>query len=213
MKSPRPMHMILAAVVLVAGSLAFTAGRLSPPQAVIAIVDLQKILVSLDEWKDLKADIQAKGDAASKKVTELQKKLKAEEEAVRLLPRGPQYYAALERMLRLGVELKFETEYQRTDLARMAGEMLRGVYASIDKGAEDLAKKNGYSIVLASDEQVTIPENIPPDDINRIISLKRMLYIDPAHDITDELLVLMNNQYAAAKAAGGKAGANAAPKP
>ncbi len=198
--------------ILAAGSLAFTAGRMTPPQAVVAIVDLSKTMNALDEAKDVRADFAAKTQAAQKRVEELNSKLKAEEETFKMLPDGPQKRESAERAARLLVEREAEIKYQDLSLSQLSGDVLREIYSSVDKSAEVIAKKNGYTIVLASDERVEIKRG-PYDEVTRTIALKRMLWVDSKHDITDELVVQMNNEYAAKKAGGGKAGAAATPKP
>jgi len=54
---------------------------------------------------------------------------------------------------------------------------------------------------MTSDEAAEIPHG-GRGDVNRAIGLKRMLYVEDAHDITQDVITMMNNQFAAG---GGKA--------
>ena len=84
------------------------------------------------------------------------------------------------------------------NLSIRGGEMLRDLYMKVDAAAENLAKKNGYDLVLVSDEKAPIPQ----DDqaaARRAMLLKRMLYVNPTLDITQELVQTMNNEFAMGK--------------
>jgi Skp family chaperone for outer membrane proteins len=74
------------------------------------------------------------------------------------------------------------------------------MYDKIVDAAAQLAKKNGYNMVIADDQTAKI---VPTStvDVKRFIAIKRMLYADPAHDMTQELITSMNNAWIAA---GGK---------
>lgn len=200
----------LAAVVCVAGALAWTGSSSSaqrsagPPAAVVAVIDLEKALNGLEERVALEADFNTEVGKLQKKIDDLEKKIKDKDSNVNILPVGPERKAATEDLRRLVYEYEFEKNYSMRVLDERKGDLIRDIYQKIDQAAETLAKKNGYTMVLASDEKAEVKSG-RYDDVRRMISLKRMLYVDPRHDITDEMVTLMNNEYATKRNAGGGA--------
>ena len=77
----------------------------------------------------------------------------------------------------------------------MQAEMLRELYLKINAAVQFLAKRDGYQLVLTSDEKVPVNAG-DPDSVLRAISLKRMLYVDPAMDITPDVVSYLNLGYA-----------------
>jgi hypothetical protein len=90
---------------------------------------------------------------------------------------------------------EFEKQLARRNLNARKAEMLRTLYVKVDKAAEMLAKKNGYDMVLVSDEKAPIPEE-DGEAAYRAILFKRMLYVGTTLDISQELLQTINNEYA-----------------
>lgn len=185
--------MVIACVAVLA---AFTSRRPAPPTAVIAVVNLENALKGLNERTTKEAELRTRLDEMQKKITDMETNIKEENENMKLMPEGPDRRAALERLRRLAYSYEFEKGFSQRALTELEGEMLRELYLKIDETAERLAKRNGYTMVLASDESVTVPAG-NPQDIMRTVSLKRMLFVDPAHDVTAELITMMNNEYAA----------------
>lgn len=197
----------LAAAVCVAAALAWTRPTdhsAGPPVAVIAVIDLEKALAGLEERVALEADFNAERGKLQKKIEDLEKKIKDKDGNVNILPVGPEKKAATEELRRLVYEYEFEKNYSVRVLDERKGDLIREIYQKIDVAAETLAKKNGYTMVLASDEKAEV-QGGRYDDVRRMISLKRMLYVDPRHDITDEIVTLMNNEFATKRNAGGGA--------
>jgi Skp family chaperone for outer membrane proteins len=193
---------LLAAAALAALAASLAAGRAAsrpaaPPAAVIAVVDLERALKGLDEKAAKEAEFTARKTELERRVGDLEKRIKEKDSALKLLPVGERK-PAMDELQRLAFEWKFENEYSRRVLDELEGDMIRELYQRLDAAAEALARRNGYTIVLASDEKVEVRPG-RSDDVQRTISLKRMLYVAPQHDITDELITVMNNEFATQK--------------
>lgn len=167
-----------------------------PVPPVIAVVDLQAIVAGLDERTVKDNEFQNKGK-------ELQAALDAKKKAFD--DTKSQIEAATDKQQRLALqkraylqeqELKFETEFSQQQLDILYGDLLRDLYAKITVAAAKISQQNGYTMVLASDEGAVIPPG-GRADVTRAISTKRMLYVDDAHDITKEVITLMNNEFIA----------------
>jgi hypothetical protein len=63
---------------------------------------------------------------------------------------------------------------------------------------------------MAADDALSIPASISSDDMQRVIGLRRLLWVDPGQDITRDLITMMDNEFSAGGSAtapaSGKAG-------
>jgi Skp family chaperone for outer membrane proteins len=188
--------MSAGAIGVGAGSLARRPGPVAP---VVAIVNIKKVMDGLKEREE-------KYKTLRKRVSDLETQNKqtidqrtGDQTKITAMAAGPAKDQALrefrDKYFRANIERKFTEESISEDEVTM----LRELYLKIDDAAETLAKKNGYQLVLSSDEKMEIPA--PPEatreQLSQVINLKRMLYVDPQLDITDEVLTHMNNLFAA----------------
>lgn len=201
----RRVFLVLAVVVglsvLGVTARAVSSSLMKPPvPPVIAVVDLQSIVAGLDERTVKDAEFQNKGkelqaalDRKKKAWEDTKSQIEAATDKAARLPLQKQAYLQEQ-------ELKFETEFSQQQLDMLYGDLLRDLYAKITAATAKLAKQNGYTMVLASDEGATIPPG-GRTDVTRAISLKRMLFVEDSHDVTAEVITMMNNEFAAS---GGK---------
>jgi Skp family chaperone for outer membrane proteins len=97
--------------------------------------------------------------------------------------------------MRAGARVKKEVSEALVD--QKQAEVFAAIYRKIEAASRQLAQKNGYTMVLVSDENVKVPDG-PSQDTQRMISLKRFLFVDKeAHDITPDIITMMNNEYKA----------------
>lgn len=200
-----PAACLAAAVV---GSAAVTAvghstGRpiAAPPAAVVvAVVDLEKVVDGLAERTEKEEGLKVRLKPITDKLQEMLNEANSLKKKLDITS-GPEKVAVAKEVREKALRLDFEDRYAKSLQGEWQAEMLRDLYMKIDAAAEKLGKKNGYHLVLASDEKVEIPVG-SNEDVNRTIALKRMLYVDPTLDVSDELVLMMNNDF---WAAGGKA--------
>jgi Skp family chaperone for outer membrane proteins len=171
----------------------------APAAGVIATIDLEAVVEKLEERAAREAELKGELEGARKKLDALGEELKAEQSKLDMIKdesqRSVARKAAREKVLRAEIERQI---MERQLVERQVG-IIADLYKKIDRAAEELAKQNGYAMVLASDEKVDVPSEGDPAALRRAIALKRMLYVNPSMDVTDELITLMNNQWAASK--------------
>lgn len=201
----RPIIPTMFLIAAASAALAFTAGRAAPPQPVIAVVDVAKVLDSLHERAARYAELTKIKDEYQKSFDEKVAKLKSELEAAELLPDGPAKLKKAEELARMEVQTRVEREFSQAMITRKEVQAYHELYTKIDAAAAELAKAEGYTMVISSDENVSIPKD-SLEKFMQVVARKRMLYVDPRHDITDQLITYMNNQFAAS---GGKVPADA----
>ncbi|MGE3106786.1 MAG: OmpH family outer membrane protein [Phycisphaerales bacterium] len=196
-------HVFLAAAIMVSvaaigfGARAVSVTLLKPPvPPVIAVVDLQAVVSGLDErtvkdaaYNSLGKELQAKIDLKTKELKDIKSQLDAAVDATErdnLQKRG----------ILLQKDLEIEMQQSQQKLDNLYGESLAELYAKITAAAKKIAQQNGYTMVMASDENAEISKG-DKRDVTRAITLKRMLYIDPNHYITQDVITLLNNEFRA----------------
>lgn len=203
---------VIAAAACAAATLAVGAGAVSgmrkpPIPPVIAVVDIGAVINGLDERAEKDAAFNARRTEFQESLDRWKKKIDDQRTQLEAMPPGPQHRALNENIIKDGLQAQAEKEFAERLLDQLFGEYLRDLNSKITEAAKELATKNGYTMVLTSDERIQIPSG-GARDVERAITFKRMLYVDPTHDVTKELITMMNNAFAAA---GGKAAAPPAP--
>jgi Skp family chaperone for outer membrane proteins len=168
------------------------------PKTAVGIVNLEEVMKKLTEAEDLRKQL---GDVAKKRedeLVELDKKVKALEEEVKLIPDGAkdrfEKIAAREEAKLMGRAR--QSAYQELmDLD--SGEVVRRMYMKIVDAVEVFAKKEGYELILLDDRLIKLPEVGKVNTMNAAIQARRVLFAENAIDITDRVVTLMNAEYKA----------------
>lgn len=180
----------------------------APPAAVIATVDLEKVFDGLSERNTKQDELKVYGEGLLAELNKLGQQVKDEESKAALLPEGPERRAANARVVELKITVKVKQELYQAMLDQQRGEMFRYLYNKIAAAVKRMAQDNKYTLVIASDESVAVPAGVQSSEVQRVISLRRLLFVDPRHDITNDLITMMNNEF---KAVGGKPSTPATP--
>lgn len=197
----------VAAITCTCAAALVGASLKAPPAApIIAIVDLEDVVKGLNERTDKEAALTSQKASLEAKIKQIKDEADADKTRMDQEPAGAGQLALAKGVREKLFRAEFERQYAQRLLDETQTDMLRDLYTKIAAAAQEMAKQNGYSMVLASDERVNIPRG-DPEAVTRAITLKRMLYVDKSMDITADLVQLMNNQYAA----GGSKPSTAAP--
>jgi Skp family chaperone for outer membrane proteins len=174
-------------------------GRFAPVAPVIAIVDVQRAIDGLDEHKERLAEFVKSVDSLKARAKTADDERAADDTRINIMAAGPDRDKARKAYLDKYSRARFELKFTENSLAEQEVDDRRAMYLKLDAAVEELAKQRGYQMVLASDEKIKMPDE-PGTTFNELrttIQLKRMLYTDPGLDITDELVLFMNNQWKA----------------
>lgn len=200
------------AVLATASYQAGATARMAPAPTRVATVDLVKVIERLDErsdWEvqiaDIGKKVQAEFTAKRKSLEDMAKQLEAASEGER---GGLRDRLAFE-------QLQFEQweRIKKVEIDRERALMWQSMYRNVRTESQKLADAEGWDVVLVNDgvseiqlqrESKTPMEQQAQEQIVR----RRILFAAKATDITDQLVVRMNN----ARAASG-ASPTAAPAP
>lgn len=215
MSKPRNLAAVLVAAA--AGAAAVTASyqagataRMAPAPSRVATVDLVKVVERLTERSDWEVQITALG----KKIQdEFSAKRKALEEMAKQMETAAEEQRAGIRDRLAFEQLQFEQweRIKKVEVDRERALMWQSMYRNIRAESQKLADAEGWDIVLVHDgvseiqlqrESKTPLEQQAQEQIVR----RRVLYAAKSTDVTDQLVVRMNNARTAA-AKGADAGA------
>ncbi len=176
-----------------AASVAVTATRLAPAPATIATINLEEAIKNLDERSMREGELKGFSEGLQAELDKLVKQLKDEDNKMRTLE-GDQKREIASRILEMQATAEAKKKIYEARIDQRRGEVFRALYEKMIAASKRLAEQNGYSLVIANDEGVQVPQG-PSADIERTISLKRFLYVARSHDATAELVSLMNNEF------------------
>lgn len=171
----------------------------APAATTVAVIDLEEVINALKEREDRAEMIKTKAretDTLLKPIEDRAKRLQSELEL--LSPGTPERTKKQDEFREVMFRGEFERQLALKVLNEMTVNMFRDLYLKVDATAERIAQKNGYDLVLVSDDKAEIPSGDNEQALRRAMLLKRMLYVNNRLDITREVITTMNNEYAAA---------------
>jgi len=188
-----------AALVLVLGYQAVASrSQNAPPPVTAATVDLEKVFNNLDargaedqRLQTLFEQMQAEDKQRSAELQQLQDALEVE------VPGTEKYQQAEERLVRKTLEYQAWVEFKQRQLDREKALVLQKLYNDIKQSLGEMAEQQGYDLILLDD---SVKELAPGGEqsVNQQISARRVLYANPAIDITEDLIIRMNNAFSSA---------------
>lgn len=200
------------AAAFITGTSVARSDRGAPTQPLIAVVRLQQIFNNMAEQKDLQTkldnDLAQMQGYFNAKTSGVNRK----REEANKLPDGAAKEAAIEAAVDEDVSVNLEFKKAKARLEKSQGDAVRTLFDKIQKEAARYGDSNGYTLVMAADDQVSIPSRASAQEATQVMSLRRFLYVNnKAHDVTDEVLKSLNAAYAATKPPAPSPSAPAAP--
>lgn len=193
--------------VAAVSTVAVPAARLlAPPAPVIATINLEQVIKDLEERPAREGDMKAFNENLQGELNKLVKEMENQQAKLAAL-NGAEREQEGAKLLEMQANARVKKELYEAIIDRRRGKVFRELYNKIAEASARLAEKNGYTMVIASDQTVQVPEGAPSSDVERTISLKRFIYVSKPHDVTAELVQMMNNEFKAAGAgspAGGR---------
>lgn len=169
----------------------------------VATVDLVKVITSLDEFKTVDERIKADGQKKTQEIERLTKEIEGLQQDLKSLDPSSDAYDQMFRELNMKVgfrELRGSMliRWQSEDNARVLTELYE---KSLDAVAE-VAQREGWEVVIHRGQNLTVPRNpnvraeAAMDFVENFIQTRRVIYSGDAVDITNSVILQMNNRYA-----------------
>ncbi len=170
----------------------------------IAVVDFVRIFDECAQIKDLNDLIRVKQQALKTEAEQRRDVIESKqlELTTALRPGSLDYETRRKDLMRLRMEANVWLQMSEQDLDKQKFDWTRIIYENALKAAADVAKENGFDVILQKKE--FDPNNIEPTvaNIRRIIQDRAVVYSAPEVDVTTSVIRRLDASY---KAAGGKA--------
>ena len=160
----------------------------------IGIIDMAYVFKNSDRFTHerdaLKADI-TKSDVTAKLMV---KELKEVEQARQQAAKGTQEFTDLEADLaRKKVDFEIFRKEEQAKYVKREAQIYKDVYLDVQKAVADHAERHGFTLVVRFNRE-SVHEKKKPEDIIQAVG-KQIVYFRPQHDITDEVLKQLNDDY------------------
>lgn len=194
---PLVLALTAAALALVAFVRPLPAGAAAEPtsNSGIAVIDVEKVFNALVERNDMQQQLQAYLTQLNDELKKLDGEAKAAFETARALPDGAEKNTAVQKAIEMQATAQARKQVFEALADRRQSESFRQLFAKISAGGRKIAETRGLNLVIATDENVSVPVGASSTDVQRVISLKRIVYASPTLDITDALIQLLNSEY------------------
>ncbi|MCA9300337.1 MAG: OmpH family outer membrane protein [Phycisphaerales bacterium] len=189
----------MIALMAVAWSATALQGTRRANPTAVAVVNVERLMNSLDEMKDRTATWQKNAEARQKLIDEIVDQKTRLEDQLKTVPNDD---ASLARRREISTQIleadtlaKARTEVFQRLIEVERGEFFSIVYAKSIDAIGRLAKQDGWDVVLFDDRGVIVPKSAPATTVTQVIQSKTILYASDTVDITDDLITMMNLGY------------------
>jgi Skp family chaperone for outer membrane proteins len=192
------MKKILIAAAVPTLALLWAMARPEKP-AVVACVDLERVYAGLDQHKagEGRLDELLKGEAVKRdKLVADTQSIQAELENFN--NDSPVYNETARKLRDAADRLRVFEDFLKRKLEFERANLVRSTYAAVKAALSDYCKAQNIDIVFMDDATPPFDKN-DPRPITQQISGRRMLWFNPALDVTDDLIKSMNASFAAGK--------------
>mgnify|MGYP005836117769 CR=1 FL=1 len=200
------LAVLAALAVLLTGALVSEAQVASAPSTrrppIIAIVDVTRLMEGLTEFNDRNREFTAKGEGYQRALQELAEKIRQGQNDLQNTIDPKDVKRRLDKIReveedRVLLEARQEGYKRLVELEQ--GDFINSLYTKVLAAVDALAQREGIDLVLADDRDVRTRPNAPIAENRRRIEARSVLFATQALDLTDRLITIMNNDYAAGR--------------
>jgi Skp family chaperone for outer membrane proteins len=217
---PSPLALVAAGALALSALFTLSRATAQPgvtappaPPTSIAIIDLEKILDQCNEGKDERARLKATDEANQKELDGINNKLKEFRTQLEAMSKDDPQRREIEAQANaLAARGKVIMQDMQRDAQKAYGATMWKLYSKINDAVNRYGAENGLDAILVYDELKSPkdPENVPPQAVQAISQGRSVMYRSPRIDITANIVLKLNTEYAAA---GGKPAAAVPPAP
>lgn len=192
---------VLIALSALAVVLSYQAGanRFAPPRpATVGTINLGRILEEVTERAEWDARLRSMEEALGAEARGKQEAVNKKKERLEGLSQGPEWAALREEMAMDILEADAWFKFERARLDRERSLMWQDLYKSVKTEADKLALAEGLDLVLVNDSLGEIrstgdAQTSAEAVVLQQITARRLVFASKEVDITDRLIVRMNN--------------------
>lgn len=189
-------------VGLAIGAVSFTAWSTLHAQAAqapasrVACLDVVKVFNEYERQRDLTLEMQQLQEQMSAENERRQGVIEAQQVAAsQLSPDDPALATKRTELMKMQFEYRNWMDYKQAELAREVALWTARTYQEVLTATAEVAKQQGYDIVLYSDEFV--PQINNPDAVREQVRQRKVLYASPQVDLSATVVNVLNETYRA----------------
>jgi Skp family chaperone for outer membrane proteins len=193
---------VLAGSMLLLASAPAARADSAPPR--VAIANTAHIFAEMQETKDLKAKLEAKRQEITTEEQDRRSKLSGMEAGLKeIAPDNPQYKTSRDALDKSVADFEVWGKLTQLQAERDQKDMMVMLFNKIQKAVGQVATQDGIDIVIADQgPDLSNVDALTFDQLRSLINQKDVLFTSKKADISDEVLTLLDAQYAKDKAAG-----------
>ena len=210
--SPTQTVIIASLIAFGLGSFAWGVSRpVAPAQATrIGSIDLGRVLDKLQEKSDWEVQIAALQNQMRDEADSRKKRLEAEKQQASATTDQAEQQRIAEQVVLEGLQLEQWATLKGAELDRENSLMWQSIYRNLREESAKLAESEGYDYIIVNDgvnNNVTSREVKMPmsQQVLEQIGRRQIIFASPTTDVSDKLIVKMNNTHATAPASVGPA--------
>ncbi len=162
----------------------------------IACVDVVQVFNEFQRQKDLTEEMKELQDKLTDENKQRRQKIDAlQAELDKLDPDDATYVTRMREMLAMQIDYKNWVDLKQADMSREIGVWSVRIYKEIVKAVGELAKRDGYDLVLYRGQFE--PTSMEPDQVKEQIRSNHLLYANPSTDVTQVVTDKLNKDYRA----------------
>lgn len=192
----------MAACGLVAAGAAYATARLSAAPATVANIDIRSVFEKLTQRSEMETELAAKRRSFEEEFRKRDADINARTKAAEALPEAERQ-ATRDDLALAQLQLREWALMERATLEREEALQWHNLYRGVQQEAGRLAEAEGYDYVLVYDGPAPIEpaargtQESPAQQVIGQVMRRRVLYAAAKDDVTERLIIRMNNAHAA----------------
>lgn len=183
------------------------ATRTAPPPVAIATVNIIHLIDKLNERSDWDVNLNALTRQIQQELDTRKKSIDEQLKAIETAPEA-QKQELRDKVALEDLQLREWANYKRAEIDRERALMWQSMYRNIRAESAKLAEAEGYDLIIVNDGVTDLniqrDANVPMEQqAQEQIMRRRMLYASKSIDVTDKLILRMNNARTAVGGTGG----------
>lgn len=194
---------VLVAALLLTGAAAWRAGAQggAAPTGRVATVNLTTLVDLLDERETREEELRTFIEQQNARIRDLGDQLElAQADLVAMAEGSTARRRKAEEVAELRIKLEVGGRFAEQLIDRRRAEVFAELFQKMQNGAAEVAKQQGFELVLNNDMGGEIPRDTEAQ-IRSVMAGRRVLFAADSIDITEAVARLLNNQWNAGRAA------------
>ena len=169
----------------------------------VAVANTARIFSDMQQTKDLKAKLEAKRQEIATEENDRRTKISGMEAGLKeVAPDNPQFKSSQDTLDKAMADFDSWGKLVRLQAERDQKETMILLFNEIQVAVGQVAKQDNFDIVIADQgSDLSNTEGMSFDQLRAVINQKDVLFTSKKADISDEVLTLLDAQYAKQKAA------------